>query len=163
ARPAIDFDAAHRLFLTMYSASASGAMPELYWKLLSQLAVFFRKNGNSETGSVIRGYTQRHRDWIRLDLVRNHLRAAWAAFFGDYYVLLCPAAASPALPHDQSNKLDRFRTIVVNGKRVPASDQSFWNGLAAIAYLPATVAPVGFTSGGLPVGVQIIGPQYGDH
>jgi len=25
------------------------------------------------------------------------------------------------------------------------------------------VAPVGSTSEGLPVGVQIIGPQYGDH
>src|SRR4030067_87666 len=29
--------------------------------------------------------------------------------------------------------------------------------------LPSTVAPAGFTSEGLPVGVQIVGPQYGDH
>ena len=28
--------------------------------------------------------------------------------------------------------------------------------------LPSTVAPVGLTPGGLPVGVQIVGPQYGD-
>jgi amidase len=163
ARPEFDFDAAHRLFLTLYSASASGSMPELYWKLISQLSIFFRKKSNSEAASVIRGYTQRHRDWIRLDQVRTHLRAAWASFFREYDVLLCPAAATPALPHDQSSKIDRFRTIVVNGKKVAASDQSFWPGLAAVAYLPATIAPVGFTSKGLPVGVQIIGPQYGDH
>jgi amidase len=31
-----------------------------------------------------------------------------------------------------------------------------------MVYLPATVAPAGFTPGGLPVGVQIVGPQYGD-
>jgi amidase len=163
ARPEIDFDAAHRLFLAMYSASASGAVPDLYWKVISQMSVFFRKKSKSETASIIRGYTQRHRDWIRLDQVRTLLRAAWASFFREYDLLLCPTAASPALPHDQSSKIDRFRTIIVNGKRVPAADQWFWAGLAAVAYLPATVAPVGFTSAGLPVGVQIIGPQYGDH
>jgi amidase len=31
-----------------------------------------------------------------------------------------------------------------------------------MAYLPSTVAPAGFTKAGLPVGVQIIGPQYAD-
>ena len=101
--------------------------------------------------------------WIRLDLVRNHLRATWASFFRDYDVLLSPVAATAALPHDQSSKLDRFRKIVVNGKRVIATDQWFWVGFPAVAYLPATIAPAGFTSSGLPVGVQIVGPQYGDH
>jgi len=31
-----------------------------------------------------------------------------------------------------------------------------------MASLPSTVAPAGLTSEGLPVGVQIVGPQYGD-
>ena len=112
ARPEIDFDAAHRLFLALYSASASGALPDVYWKVISQMSMFFRKKSNSEIASIIRGYTQRHRDWIRLDLVRTHLRAAWASFFREYDLLLSPTAASPALPHDQSSKIDRFRTIM---------------------------------------------------
>jgi amidase len=29
--------------------------------------------------------------------------------------------------------------------------------------LPATAAPIGETKEGLPIGVQIIGPQYGDY
>ncbi len=37
-----------------------------------------------------------------------------------------------------------------------------WAVLSNIAFLPATVAPVGTTSGGLPVGVQIIGPYLED-
>jgi len=37
----------------------------------------------------------------------------------------------------------------------------FWAGYSGMCYLPSTVAPVGF-SAGLPVGVQIVGPQYGD-
>ena len=162
ARPEIDFDAAHRLFLTLNAASVSGSVPELYWRLLSQVAPFLRRK-NSALASVVRGYTQRHRGWIRLDLVRNHLRAAWAAFFRDYDLLLTPVAATPALPHDRSSKMDYYRYIVVNGKKVAAIDQWFWAGLAAVAYLPATIAPAGFIASGLPLGVQIIGPQYGDH
>jgi amidase len=37
-----------------------------------------------------------------------------------------------------------------------------WVGLATIAYLPATVIPVGRTSQGLPVGIQIVGPYLED-
>jgi amidase len=34
--------------------------------------------------------------------------------------------------------------------------------MASLCLLPATVAPLGFSTTGLPVGVQIIGPHYGD-
>ena len=40
--------------------------------------------------------------------------------------------------------------------------QTFWAGLAGVAYLPGTVIPAGRDDEGLPVGVQIIGPAYGD-
>ena len=52
--------------------------------------------------------------------------------------------------------------IVINGKRVPTTDQLFWAGYSGGVFLPAAVAPIGFTKEGLPVGVQIVGPQYGD-
>jgi len=38
----------------------------------------------------------------------------------------------------------------------------FWAGFSGMAYLPSTVVPAGLTPEGLPVGVQIIGPQYSD-
>jgi len=31
-----------------------------------------------------------------------------------------------------------------------------------VAHLPSTVAPAGLSKSGLPVGVQIVGPEYGD-
>src|SRR5262249_31200917 len=49
-----------------------------------------------------------------------------------------------------------------NGRRVPATDQLFWAGYPGMAHLPGTVAPAGRTKAGLPVGIQIVGPQYGD-
>ena len=51
---------------------------------------------------------------------------------------------------------------MVDGKRVLVTDHLFWAGYSGAFYLPSTAAPCGFTPGGLPVGVQIVGPQYGD-
>jgi amidase len=38
----------------------------------------------------------------------------------------------------------------------------FWAAIASLCLLPATVAPLGFSTTGLPIGVQIVGPPYGD-
>ena len=89
------------------------------------------------------------------------MRRAWAEFFTTYDLLLCPVAGTAAFPHDQQGERHE-RTIEVNGHRVPTTDQLFWAGFSGLAYLPSTVAPAGFTPAGLPVGVQIVGPQYGD-
>ena len=65
------------------------------------------------------------------------MRRKWANFFRDYDVLLCPAAASAAQPHDQLE--ERFRrSILVDGARIPATDQLFWAGIATLAGLPAS-------------------------
>jgi len=45
---------------------------------------------------------------------------------------------------------------------VPTTDQLFWAGFSGMALLPSTVAPVALSAEGLPIGVQIVGPQYGD-
>ncbi|MBM3570921.1 MAG: amidase, partial [Alphaproteobacteria bacterium] len=75
--------------------------------------------------------------------------------------LLCPTAATAAYPHDQKGERHE-RKVRVNGKDVPTTDQLFWAGYSCVSYLPSTVAPAGLTADGLPVGVQIIGPQMGD-
>ncbi|MFP5405242.1 MAG: amidase, partial [Gammaproteobacteria bacterium] len=55
------------------------------------------------------------------------------------------------------------RMISVNGQPQPSTTQMFWAGYSGASYLPSTVAPIGLTSDKLPVGVQIVGPQYGDY
>ena len=92
---------------------------------------------------------------------RHQMRLLWAEFFKDWDVLLCPQAASPAFPHDQAGERHE-RMIVVNGKRVPVTDQMFWAGLASFYLLPGTVAPLGMSAEGLPFGVQILGGMYED-
>jgi amidase len=51
---------------------------------------------------------------------------------------------------------------MVNCKPQPSTTQMFWAGYSGMSYLPSTVAPAGLTPSGLPSGVQIVGPQYGD-
>jgi amidase len=89
------------------------------------------------------------------------MRVKWSEFFGEWDLLLCPPAASTAPLHNHEG--DPFeRPLLVDGREVPLWNQFFWAGYSGAAYLPSTVAPIGFSAIGLPVGVQIVGPQYGD-
>jgi amidase len=54
------------------------------------------------------------------------------------------------------------RRVDVDGVSLPYDDLLFWPGLTCGYHLPASVAPVGLTRAGLPVGVQIVGPLFGD-
>ena len=50
----------------------------------------------------------------------------------------------------------------VNGEDRPYLENIAWPALITMALLPSTVIPVGRTAGGLPVGVQIVGPYLED-
>ena len=58
---------------------------------------------------------------------------------------------------------DHLERIVKETGVVPVVDQIFWAGYSGVTYLPASAAPIGQTGDGLPIGVQIVGPQYGDY
>ena len=109
---------------------------------------------------MLEGQTMLHRDWLRWNERRYELMAGWEAWFESYDLLLCPAASSPAFPHDQAGERHE-RMITVNGRVQPVVDQLFWAGYPCGYYLPSTVAPIGLAEG-LPVGIQIVGRQYDD-
>jgi amidase len=91
---------------------------------------------------------------------RMAARAAWSRFFNDVDVFICPANFTVAFPHD--TRPFEQRTIVTPDGERRYEDQPFWTAHAAIAGLPAAVAPIGSDSGGLPVALQIIAPPYED-
>jgi amidase len=41
-------------------------------------------------------------------------------------------------------------------------DQDPWLTIASLSGLPSTVAPIGYSTSGLPIGTQIIGPPMED-
>ena len=62
---------------------------------------------NNEHVSIICGTRFRwlsisHRDWLKLNLIRNKNRLIFDEFFEDIDILLTPATGSPAFKHDLS-------------------------------------------------------------
>ena len=108
-----------------------------------------------------RGLAQYHRDWCAAHEARMQLRATWAEFFRDHDLLLIPGTPVPAFPIDES-PMREARKLDIDGRPVPYNAQGFWQGIATVSYLPATVAPIGQTAEGLPISVQAIGPYLGD-
>ena len=92
---------------------------------------------------------------------RRVARAVWQAYFRSHDAFLLPTALVPAFPHDQAGTQLMRVLSTPRGDR-PYTDLCFWISFATLAGLPATTAPVGLTRGGLPVGIQIVGPYLED-
>jgi amidase len=162
ARPAFDTAELHEVYLKLMLSATSGRMPDDEYNARREAVSKLAADDRSTSAHALRGMVLSHRDWLHLDERRHRLRLAWEAFFEDYDLMLCPVTASAAFPHDHNPNRGQ-RTLVVNNKQVPSGDQLFWAGYSCATYLPATSAPIGQTADGLPVGVQIVGPQYGDY
>ena len=104
-----------------------------------------------------------HRAWDVLHRRRGEMRQRWAEFFTDVDVLLCPVTVVPPFRHVHSTEGSNwaYSTLVDHGDR-HYSDLIGWSALIGSAYLPVTVPPIGRTSDGLPVGIQVVAPYLHD-
>jgi aspartyl-tRNA(Asn)/glutamyl-tRNA(Gln) amidotransferase subunit A len=93
-------------------------------------------------------------DYLGADLVRTSLGQQMAAFHRKYDLLLTPMMPVPALPVGQD-------------LNEPATERH-WIDWSPFSYpfnmtrQPAASIPCGLTRGGLPIGLQIVGPLYAD-
>ena len=153
--PNLDTRRLHEVYVLLLRAATSARTPEADVERWRQAVIDFSAAKEPYLDLTVRGSTLPHRDWLKINNERHGLRRAFAAFFADWDVLLCPAAASAAWPHDQ--KGERWtRKITVKGTQVPSTNQLFWAGYSSLIYLPSTVGPAGLTRSGLPVGYQAI-------
>lgn len=98
-------------------------------------------------------------DWFDLldKQARNEL--AWERLFEDYDFILAPPAPVLAVPNSKTRVFDG--TLEIDGRDVPGAAGLCWAGLATFPNLPSTVLPIG-ENGGLPCGMQVIGPRWSD-
>ena len=160
-RPDIDFSESHALFSELCAAQNGLTLPPGVFDTLC----LEKKHAQNQTGDArtrfAGGATQLFREWQLKNNDRFRLQKRWAAFFEAFDALIMPVAPVAAFPHDHQPFYERHLTV--NGRIVPYVDALYsWAGLAGVAYLPATVVPVGLTSDNLPVGVQIVGPYLED-
>jgi amidase len=160
-RPAIDFQAAIDTYLALLYPIVLRNLPDEGFENLVKMAASFAPDDQSPLARGARLPALRHRDWLRAHERRKHVQVAFASCFRDVDALLMPVVPVAAIPHDHSEPFP-MRTITVNGAPAPYTNLFTWIAFATMAHLPATVVPVGRTPGGLPVGVQIVGPYLED-
>ncbi len=160
ARPAFTAEHSHETYQNLLQATMAARMPDEDYESLKRYVDNLAAGDDSPAARVLRAQVASFKDWKAHNELRDHLRWKWHEFFGDYDVLITPMMPTAAFPHDQREFSER--TIRVNNEERPYFEQVFWAGLTGVSYLPSTVIPTGLNPAGLPIGVQIVGPEYGD-
>ena len=161
ARPPFDATEAFHLYLRLLDAAWSAHDSEELLTLKRHAKATLPPEDTSADAIMARSVDMPHRVWLGLNEQRHKFRRAWTAFFQDWDVLLMPTIAGSALPHMQDGPTWERRARI-DGREIPYNDLLFWPGLPAGCHLPSTIAPLGLSPDGLPLGVQIVGPIHGD-
>jgi len=161
ARPALDAAQLLRTYTLLLRASTSGYLSDEAFAAALTLGDAADPDDATYASLQYVGTALRHRDWLKLQSLRDTYAAAWRRLFDDVDVLLCPVAATAAFPLDEAGAPWQ-RTLTVNGRPQPLTTQLFWAGHSGLCGLPSTVAPAGTTPDGRPVGVQIVAPAFHD-
>jgi amidase len=152
--PAQQYDTWQYLFNSFSEASQmkDGQEAELRQRAAKQ-------DGSYEAKKAL-ALTAPHKRFLAASGARMAARAAWQDYFRTHDVFLMPTIFAAAPPHDHT-PFDHRKVPTPEGAR-PYTDLYFWISFATLAGLPATVAPVGQTKDGLPIGIQIVGPYLED-
>ncbi|MEZ5561288.1 MAG: amidase [Pseudomonadales bacterium] len=160
ARPDFSSDHSHGTYQNLLHATMASRMPDSDYQGLREHVESLDPADQSDAARVFRAQVSSFRDWSASNELRHHLRWKWHEFFKNFDVLIAPIMPTAAFAHDHRKFGER--TIVVDNQEYPYFQQVFWAGLTGVAYLPSTVIPTGLNGEGLPIGLQIVGPEYGD-
>jgi amidase len=151
-----------RLYMKLLGSSKSGGMSADSYSMSERAAAALAPGDIGAQAERTRGTVMSHRDWLAIDMARARLRQRWRLLFREWDVMLLPPAAVAAFPHDHSLPLEA-RHIQIDHAAYPFVDACFvWADPATTCGLPSTVAPIGRSPEGLPIGVQIVGPYLED-
>lgn len=156
-----DLADANHTFLQLLMPIFTARMPTEQFRGMQAHAAGLPAEEQGLAAQRLRAAVQRHREWLAANEARVRLRRQWRALFREFDAVLTPPFSTPAFPHDHSPDVNT-RVAQIDGKPVPYFDQLVWPGIAIVAGLPATVAPLERDAAGLPIGVAINGPYLED-
>ena len=160
-RPATSLEELTFLYLQLLLGVVGAGYPDDVHALMAEVAAAAPPGDRSMATAMALGISQSHAGWMRVNEARTKVQREWVDVFGEVDVVLAPVTPVAAILHDNERPMDQ-RTIEVNGQTADYFSQIVWAGVATMPLLPATAVPAGRTPAGLPVGLQLIGPRYGD-
>ncbi len=160
ARPDVGAKLLWRQYRSLLDAFLGGSVPRSLYKSRQEAAAALNEDEQSDTAKTLRAMVMSHYDWLRHNNQRAVIRWSYHEFFKDYDVILKPILPTAAIEHDHRPFSER--RIDVDGEAHPYFRQVFWAGISGVACLPSTAIPTGLNDAGLPIGIQIVGPEYGD-
>jgi amidase len=107
------------------------------------------------------GMLSSYAEWQQHHFSQLAARALWQRYFEEIDVFLMPCSFTPAFHHDHTGDITTRTIDTPDGKR-PYMQLMPWMVTATLTGCPATVLPIGQTSAGLPVGLQVMGPFWED-
>src|SRR6266849_4082794 len=153
----------YALYLSLLAAVTSARVPADQRR--ARLDVM-RARDDEWSRALQRGIESGAPDFVAWGAQRERYRAEWRAFFREWDVLLAPAFFVPAYPHWDKpwpeTPASIARTLDVNGQPALEDLGLVYPSVATLAGQPATAFPAGLTRGGLPIGLQAIGPYLED-
>ena len=145
-------------YLTILVATLAGPQREDQLEELRKIAAAYDGSYRAKRARALTASYGLHQ---QADRSRRAARGLWHSYFRTHDAFLLPTDFVPAFPHDHSpNVFERVLATPAGPRQY--LDLLFWISFATLAGLPATTAPVGLTRGGLPVGIQIMGPYLED-
>jgi amidase len=159
-----DHRAHHELYRSLLAAMTSVRDTA---EMRAKRAAFWKQAPDEFSRAHLRGLIGAPGDFVLWGAQREGFRQAWRAFFRDWDVLLAPAINVLAYPHiarpwPVDDPDDLRLTLDVNGHGVPYLHGLVYPALSTVAGQPATAFPVGISRGGLPIGLQAVGPYLED-
>jgi amidase len=149
----------HEAYVMLLSAMAFAHLDE---EERAQVVALLHQSSERFAHAQLLGVHATVAQFIGMHERRERSRALFRAFFRDIDVLLAPVTITPAFPQSSDQVPLLTRTLQVNGTTVPYLYLPIYAGVAAYSGLPATTFPWGRTRGGLPIGLQAIGPYLED-
>ena len=160
AHPSISTERIWQQYRALLNSFLGASVPKHVYEDRQRLVAALAGDDQSSQAATLRATVMPHYQWVRHNNQRAHIRWSYHEFFKDYDVMIEPVLPTAAMKHD--HRPFAQRSIDVDGADLPYFDQIFWAGISGVACLPATVIPTGLNDAGLPIGVQIVGPEYGD-
>jgi amidase len=159
----IDGEQLYGVYMTLLLGLTGADLPDMTRAVLTLLRPALGLLGGDPRAParMLRNYTATHAEWLAAHEQRTRFQARLKGLFERYDVILAPNAPVPAFPHDHS-RFETRKLKLSTGRSISYMEMLDWPALATVCGLPATAIPAGRAAGGLPVGVQLIGPRGGD-